>query len=161
MCVLLHLEGDSQAKENRMSLDSRRIAGILLVVLPTVVGGGLYLAAALAEGPSGEYLQNKFRQDLFRAGHAHAGVLLVLSLVILRYVDECELSAGLKHFARVAVPSAAILMPLGFFLSVWHPASTRPNGMIYLVYLGALFVVAGVLVVGVGLLRKKDGSANP
>jgi hypothetical protein len=27
------------------------------------------------------------RQDLWRAGHAHAGVLLILSLVALRYAD--------------------------------------------------------------------------
>jgi hypothetical protein len=31
---------------------------------------------------------------LWRAGHAHAGVWLVLSLVTLRYVDEAALSEG-------------------------------------------------------------------
>lgn len=37
------------------------------------------------------YIANPLRQDLWRAGHAHAGVLLVLSLVALRYVDEARL----------------------------------------------------------------------
>ena len=31
------------------------------------------------------YAENELRPDLWRAGHAHAGVSLVLSLVALRY----------------------------------------------------------------------------
>jgi hypothetical protein len=43
-----------------------------------------------------EYAANKLRQDLWRAAHAHAGVLLVLNLVMLPYVDEARLSPGMK-----------------------------------------------------------------
>jgi hypothetical protein len=136
-----------------MSAESRRLAGILLVVFPTVVSGGLYLVSALADPVSG-YKDNPLRQDLFRAGHAHAGVLLILSLVILRYVDEAALPGGVKRLVRVAVPTAAILMPTAFFFSVLAPSSTRPNGLIYLAYAGAACVAAGLVVVGVGLLRK-------
>ncbi len=39
---------------------------------------------------------NPLRQDLWRAGHAHAGVWLILALVVLRYVDEANLSDGMK-----------------------------------------------------------------
>jgi hypothetical protein len=42
------------------------------------------------------YAQNELRQDLWRAGHAHAGVWLVLPLVALRYVDEATLSEGMR-----------------------------------------------------------------
>lgn len=99
------------------------------------------------------YAANELRQDLWRAGHAHAGVLLVLSLVVLRYVDEARLSELAKSFVRVSVPSSAILLPAAFFLSVLSPAAREPNGLIYLAYVGALVLAAGVLTLGVGLLK--------
>ena len=60
-------------------------------------------------------------QDLWRAGHAHAGVWLVLSLVALRYVDEATLSEGMRWVVRGAFPVAALLIALAFFLSVLSP----------------------------------------
>ncbi len=134
-----------------MSRESRRLAGTLLLVLPTVMYGGVSILGLLIKDPA--YMQNPLRQDLWRAGHAHAGVLLVLSLVVLRYVDEAGLSPRLKSFVRLAIPSAAILLPSAFFLSVLQPDATRPNGLIALAYLGAVVLAAGVLTLGVGLLR--------
>ncbi len=78
-----------------MSDQSRRLAGILLVVFPTVIFGGVSLLGMLIDGRSG-YVENPLRQDLWRAGHAHAGVLLILSLVALRYVDQAALPERLK-----------------------------------------------------------------
>jgi len=77
-----------------MSRESRRLAGILLVILPTVIIGAVSILTLLVHDPA--YAQNKLRQDLSRAGHAHAGVLLALSLVALRYVDDANLSSHLK-----------------------------------------------------------------
>ena len=79
-----------------MSSQSRRVAGILLVVLPTVIFGGVSILSLLISPHSG-YLNNPLRQNLWRAGHAHAEDYLILSLVVLRYVDEAVLSDGLKH----------------------------------------------------------------
>ena len=135
-----------------MSRESRMLAGILLVVLPSVMYGGLSLLSLLMGSASG-YADNAVRHDLWRAGHAHAGVYLVLSLVMLRYVDEAELSPFWKWVARVGAPIAAILIPAAFFLSVASPKATEPNNLIYLAYVGALFLAAGVLSLGVGLIR--------
>ena len=134
-----------------MSPQSRRVAGVLLVLLPTVMFGGVSILTLLINDPG--YRQNPLRQDLWRAGHAHAGVLLVLSLVALRYVDEAQLSTGLKRFVRLAFPTAAVLLPIAFFFSVLTPDATEPNGVINLAYLGALVLAAGVLLLGIGLLR--------
>jgi hypothetical protein len=100
-------------------------------------------------------MENPLRQNLFRAGHAHAGVLLVLSLVVLRYVDEANLSETWKQFVRVSAPSAAILLPLAFFFSVLSPRATEPNGFIYLAFIGAIVLAVGLLALGIGLLRVK------
>jgi len=135
-----------------MSRESRMIAGVLLVVLPTVMFGGLSLLAFLTGGASG-YVDNPLRHDLWRAGHAHAGVYLVLSLVMLRYVDEAVLPPFWKWFARAGAPIAAILIPASFFLSVASPTATRPNGLLNLAYVGAAFLAIAVLSLGVGLIR--------
>jgi hypothetical protein len=74
-----------------MSRESRMLAGILLVVLPSVMYGGLTLLTMLTGNVPG-YADNPLRQNLWRAGHANAGVYLVLWLVMLRYVDEAILS---------------------------------------------------------------------
>jgi hypothetical protein len=127
-------------------------AGILLVVLPSVMYGGLTLLYALTRNEPG-YNYNPLRHDLWRAGHAHAGVYLVLSLVMLRYVDDAALSSFWKWLARAGVPIAAILIPAAFFLSVASPTAKEPNGLMNLAYIGALFLATAVLTLGVGLIR--------
>ncbi len=135
-----------------MSRESRMFAGILLVVLPSVMYGGVSLLSFVTGNVPG-YADNPLRHDLWRAGHAHAGVYLVLSLVMLRYVDEAVLSSFWKWLARAGAPIAAILIPAAFFLSVASPTAKQPNGLINLAYLGALFLAAAVLSLGVGLIR--------
>jgi hypothetical protein len=137
-----------------MSPESRRLAGILLVIMPTVAFGGVSILTLLIGDPA--YIENQLRQDLWRAGHAHAGVLLILSLIVLRYVDEASLSDGLKRVVRSAIPVSAILLPAAFFLSVLRPDATEPNALIYLAYLGAVVLVAGLLIVGIGLIKKPE-----
>src|SRR6266851_3248713 len=135
-----------------MSRESRMLAGVLLVVIPTVMFGGLTLLGALIGNAPG-YNDNPLRHDLWRAGHAHAGVYLILSLVMLRYVDEALLSPFWKWIARTGAPVAAILIPAAFFLSVASPGAKEPNGLMTLAYVGAIFLAAAVLTLGVGLIR--------
>lgn len=117
-----------------MSDASRIIAAILLIAVLTVEFGGLSLLMMLSRRIPG-YLDNPLRQNLFRAGHAHAGVWIVFALVALLWVDQTDLSEPLKWVVRLAFAVAPILMPLGFFLSVTSPDAQRPNGIIALVYL--------------------------
>ncbi len=135
-----------------MSRESRVTAGVLLILLPAVVYGGTSILSLLISDP--DYAQNQLRQDLWRAGHAHAGVLLILSLVTLRYVDEANLPGWLKTVARHSIPAAAVLLPAAFFLSVLSPEATEPNALIYLAFVGAVSLAVGVLVLGIGLIRR-------
>jgi hypothetical protein len=135
-----------------MTYESRLLAGILLIVLPTVMVGGVSILSLLIGDPT--YTDNPLRQDLWRAGHAHAGVWLILALVALRYVDEANLSDGMKWLVRGSIPIAAILVPAAFFLSVLSPHATTPSGIIFLAYVGAVLLAVGVLVLGVGLVRR-------
>lgn len=141
-------------KFDPMTDDSKKLAGILLIILPTVAYGGVTLLTMLINPDSG-YTDNELRQDLWRAGHAHAGVLLILSLVILRYVDQANLSEGVKRFVRTGVPTTAILIPAAFFLSVLDPESTEPNKLIYLAYVGFALLSVTLITLGIGLVKKR------
>lgn len=138
-----------------LSPESRRLAGILLILLPTVAFGGTSILRLLISDPA--YMDNELRRSLWAAGHAHAGVFLVLSLVALRYVDDATLSARWKQLVRHAVPAAAVLVPAGMFLSVLHADATDPNALINLAYVGGACLAVGLVTLGVGLLRTPRG----
>jgi uncharacterized membrane protein YkgB len=142
-----------------MSPESRKLIGVILVILPTVMIGGVSILTLLIGTP--EYMANALRQDLWRAGHAHAGVFLILTLVALRYVDDASLSDRAKWFVRLSIPSAALLLPMAFFFSVLTPEATQPNGFIYLAYIGAVVLAAGVILLGIGLLRRGADHDHP
>jgi hypothetical protein len=130
------------------------VAGIVLIIVPTVEIGGASILSLLIADPA--YAQNDLRQDLWRAGHAHAGVWLVLSLVALRYVDEATLSERMRWVVRVTFPAAAVLMALGFFLSVLPEDAREPNAMIYLTYVAGVVLAVGLLTLAVGLIRGRQ-----
>lgn len=142
-----------------MRIESRRVAAWLLIIMPAVVIGGVSVLTLLVHDPA--YMDNPLRQDLWRAGHAHAGVLLILSLVALRYVDEARLTDRTRSMVRWAFPVAAVLMPLAFFLSVLDPGATEPNALIYLAYVGGVVLVTAMLTLAVGLLRATAHADDP
>lgn len=133
-----------------MGPQSLASAGQLLVILPAVIFGGVSILTLLIRDP--RYRQNPLRQQLWRAGHAHAGVLLILSLVALLYVDQTNLSEAWKQVVRSTIPAAAIFLPAAYFLSVLSPTATKPNALIYLAYVGAVSLTIGLIVLGIGLL---------
>ena len=135
-----------------MSPETRRHAGILLIIIPTVIYGGLSVLGLLIHDPG--YMQNPLRQNLFRAGHAHAGVLLILSLVADLYVDNANLSRFWKRMVKAFIPSAAIFLPAAFFFSVLSADAKQPNAFINLAYVGVALLVVGLLALGIGLVRK-------
>jgi hypothetical protein len=134
------------------------MAGIVLILFPTVVFGGVSVLTLLVHDPT--YADNPLRQDLWRAGHAHAGVLLLLTLVVLRYVDEAVLSDRTRWYVRLAVPTAAVLLPIAFFLSVLSPGAQQPTPLVYVAYLGAVLLITGLLSLGVGLVRTREPSVG-
>jgi hypothetical protein len=62
--------------------------------------------------------------------------------------------------ARHTTPAAAIFLPLAFFFSVLSPTATEPNRMIYLACVGAVVLVHGLVILGVGLLRRPVGKSG-
>jgi len=131
-----------------LSADSRTTAGVILLTIVAIEWGGHFMLRVVR----GSQLATEFQKAFFRAGHAHAGVLVILSLVCLLIVDAARLSGPLALLARNAIPAAAILMSAGFFLSAIGRGAEKPNRLILLLYLGAASLAVGVVSLGIGLL---------
>ena len=72
---------------------------------------------------------------------------------VLQTADLVVARAGAMTIAELtACGKAAILIPLGFFLSVAFTPD-RPNEWIWSLYAGALMLAISVVVLGVGLIR--------
>ncbi|MGO9931174.1 MAG: hypothetical protein ACLPV8_05110 [Steroidobacteraceae bacterium] len=141
-----------------LSRDAKLIAGITLLLVPTIQFGGLFLLGLITQGGAGtgagHASLNETQMALFRAGHAHAGVWLVLSLVVQVLLDSAKLSASLKWLARIAAPVGTIALSGGFFGLAFHPEFR------FLLYFGAIAMFIAVIVAAVGLLRNSSSAAR-
>ena len=137
-----------------MTREARLMSGIILITVPTIQYGGYFLLTSLMNKGSG-YMDNALRQNFFRAGHAHAGVIVILSLVCQITADAAVLPNPLLWAVRIGVPLSAILISSGFFFSVLPPTATQPSGAVGLIYLGAVVLAFSVVILGVGLLRSQ------
>src|ERR671932_2767980 len=121
-------------------------AGVLLLTIVAIEYGGWFMLRVVR----GRQPTTPFQQAFFRAGHAHAGVLVTLALVGQILADAARLSGPLAVLARNGIWAAAILMPAGFFLSAAGRGVTTPTCFIELLYAGVMAL--GVVTLGIGLL---------
>ena len=135
-----------------MSPAARLMSGIILIIVPTIQYGGYFLLTSLMNASSG-YMDNPLRQNFFRAGHAHAGVIVILSLICQVLADAAVLPMPLLWFVRIGLPLAAVLMSAGFFFSLLPPNATRAGGAVFLIYVGALILAVAVVTLAIGLLK--------
>ena len=127
---------------------SRYIAGAVLITIVTIEFGGWFMTK-IARGAAE---MTEFQKSFARAGHGHAGMLVTLGLICLVLADASGLDGVAGWIARLGVPVAAVLMSGGFFASSAGAGRTAPNQFVWILYLGALSLAAGVLTLGIGLL---------
>lgn len=133
-----------------MSQDTRLMCGLSLILIPTIVYGGLTVLNVVTGGGfgvPGPKTLSPSQIAFYRAGHAHAGVLTLLALFLQVAVDYADLPPSLAWSIRVGAIAASILVSAGFF-AVAHLPSLR-----ILLYAGAVLVAATTLTAGIGLLR--------
>ncbi len=135
-----------------MTREARLMCGIILITVPTIQYGGYFLLTSLMNKGSG-YMENPLRQNFFRAGHAHAGVIVILSLVCQILADAAVLPSPVVWFVRIGVPLSAILISAGFFFSMLPPTAAQPNGAVSLIYVGAVILAVSVVTLALGLIR--------
>ncbi|APU13434.1 hypothetical protein [Actinoalloteichus fjordicus] len=124
---------------------TRIIAGLVLLTVVGIAVGGWFMTR-IAQG---RVPMTDFQKSFAHAGHGHAGVLVILSLVGLLYADM--MTGALGWAARLGLPLAAALMSGGFFASSAGRGRTSPNKAVVLLWAGALCLVVGVVSLGIGL----------
>jgi hypothetical protein len=132
-----------------LSSEARTTAGIILLTIVAVEYGGTFVLRVVR----GRVPMTEFQKSFARAGHAHAGVLVILALVAQILADAADMSGLPAAFARSGIPAAAILMPAGFFFSSAGRERTEPNRAILLLWAGAAALGLGAVSLGIGLLR--------
>ncbi len=131
-----------------MSHDSCLMCGLSLILVPTIVYGGLTVLGVVTGGAYGAPSPQLSDQQtmLYRAGHAHAGVLTILALFMQIAMDSARVAPGLVWPARIAIFAVPLLVSGGFFGAAHLPA------LRWLLYLGAVLLIIVTLTVGIGLL---------
>ena len=133
-----------------LSREARLVSAITLLVVPTIMYGGWTLLGILTRGtvsPAPQLNLDETQWALWRAGHAHAGVWTILSLLLQIFLDSALLSAVAKWLARICAPLAAVFLSAGFF-GVTASVSLR-----WLIYLGVLTMLAALLLTAFGLIQ--------
>ena len=64
-------------------------------------------------------------------------------------------SQGLETVCAVGDPFGSFFSPCRIFFSVVTPKATEPNALIYLTFIGAVVLSAGLVTLGIGLLKKQ------
>jgi hypothetical protein len=121
---------------------------VALVSLPTVMFGGYSLLRLLSR----EQL-DEFQRTYFRAGHAHAGVLLVLTLVGLDILGRTDLGTGARWVVCLLFLVGVLAQSGGMFVHMvkgapgrWSPGNTLSVAGAALLAIALLALAYGVII---------------
>jgi hypothetical protein len=92
---------------------------------------------------------SSIQREYFRAGHAHAGVLIILAIIGQIVLDYSLFNDALVWAMRVGLLVAPLLISGGFFGGAPRTPEAQPGGLVRLIPLGA--VVMSLSTIGVGL----------
>lgn len=132
----------------QLSDATRMMIGLILITVPTVQFGGYFLLTQMGRGTA---IKSELQRAYYRAGHAHAGVLILLALIAQLVVEASRLGTPLQWAVRIGFALAPILISAGFFGAAPREGS-KPTRLIGLIYAGALILAASLLALGLGLL---------
>ncbi|GAB2519010.1 hypothetical protein [Paramicrobacterium agarici] len=129
-------------------------AGVVLLTIIGIAYGGTFMLRVV----TGKQGANGLQKSFFRAGHAHAGMLVTLGLVIGLLMSAADVGAWGDRVAG-GVLATAILIPGGFFFSVIGRDPKKPNAWITLIWLGAALLTASLLAGGILLITTGTATA--
>jgi len=124
---------------------------ITFISLPTIAFGGYFLLSILRRQAGTEKITPE-QNSYFRAGHAHAGVLVTLGLIGQLVLDQSRMGDGLVWALRIALVAAPLLISGGFFGGAPRTAGGPAAPLVRLVPIGAVLFGLTTIGIGVGLL---------
>jgi hypothetical protein len=121
---------------------------IVLLSLPTVMFGGYSLLRLTAARKLTD-----FQRTYFRAGHAHAGVLLVLALAALDAMNNTDLGTGAQWAIGAILAVGILAQSGGMFVHMGVGSPGRWSWGNTLTTAGGVFLATALVWLAVGVLR--------
>jgi len=134
-----------------MSEATRWMVALAFISLPTIAFGGHFLLSILTRQVGTENI-TAVQRDYFRAGHAHAGVLVLLGIVGQLVLDESRFGEAVVWACRIGLFAAPLLISGGFFGGAPRTADGKAGPLVKLIPVGAVVMSLATLGVGVGLV---------
>lgn len=134
-----------------MSDASKLMIGLAFISLPTIAFGGYFLLSILTRRKGTENI-TQVQREYFKAGHAHAGVLVLLGIIGQLVLDDPGFDEGIVWAMRIGLFVAPLLISGGFFGGAPRSADAQPAGLVKLIPLGAIVMSLSTLGVGLSLL---------
>ncbi|MFD0854586.1 hypothetical protein ACFQ07_20280 [Actinomadura adrarensis] len=123
------------------------IVALLSIVTVEFGGHSLLMFITTRRGTLGE-----LRERFFRAGHAHAGVLLVMSLVYFLYLPRADYSNGLEWTWSASLLAGVLAQSGGFFVHLWVGQPGARSVGTALTRTGALLIAVALIALSAGLI---------
>jgi hypothetical protein len=127
------------------------LAAIVLFSIVTVEFGGWSLLGFLTS----EDMLTPFQEQFFRAGHGHAGVLLILALVYLVLMERTRFTGRTQLGLSVTLFAGILLQSGGFFVHMVVGEEGTTSAGTWLTRSGAVLLAVALISLGVGLLRSR------
>ena len=143
--------------ENRRSANNPQqvLGAISWVLLIAVMFGGESLLLMLS---SGEGI-SAHREQFFRAGHGHAGVLAAIGILYSDYIGRTFLSVRARVIAWVAYATGVSMIAGGMFLHAYVGTAGSGSPGTFLTAVGGVVLMGAVLFLAWQLIRARGGVA--
>jgi hypothetical protein len=112
-----------------------------------------YGGSALLSFITGRQGLTDWQKGFFRAGHAHAGVLLVLALAYFSYLDRTGLGEGAQWAFGTALLAGVLAQSGGFFVHLGIGREGRGSIGTTMTRVGGLLIAVPLVALAVELLR--------
>jgi hypothetical protein len=129
-----------------ISPEARNVIGWIIITIPGIAFGGYFLLTLLrrwSNAPASEV-----QIAYYRAGHAHAGVLVILAIIAQILIDVPTLDNPIRGMLRAGFFLPPILISAGFFLGAPAKDSKTPRPLVALIYIGAIILAVNTLALG-------------
>jgi len=134
-----------------MSDASRWMIALAFISLPTIAFGGSFLLTLLKRQVGTEKITS-IQREYFRAGHAHAGVLVTIAIIGQFILDYSRFQDWAVWLLRLGLFISPLLISAGFFGGAPRKEDNQPGSLVKMISIGAIIFSISTLGVGISLL---------
>jgi len=135
----------------KMSEAARWMVALAFISLPTIAFGGNFLLSILKKQVGTEKI-TAVQREYFKAGHAHAGVLVTLAVIGQLVLDYSRFEDWAVWLLRAGLFIAPLLISGGFFGGAPRTENGNAGVLVKLIPVGAVIFSVSSLGTGISLL---------